>query len=114
MRANIRIQFDNPIGKRIQPLHGMNSGPRTKSFVYDTRPQFVEAGFPYVRLHDVEYPFGSGEYVDIPCVFKNFAADENDPANYNFALTDEYNVIIVHGKSRSTLGVNSDYRYYRS
>ena len=90
MRANIRIQFDNPIGKRIQPLHGMNSGPRTKSFVYDTRPQFVEAGFPYVRLHDVEYPFGSGEYVDIPCVFKNFAADENDPANYNFALTDEY------------------------
>ena len=90
MKSTVQIHFDKPIGKRIQPLHGMNSGPRTKSFVYDTRPQFVEAGFPFVRLHDVEYPFGSGEYVDIPCVFKNFGADENDPANYNFALTDEY------------------------
>ena len=90
MKSNVQVRFDAPIGKRIQALHGMNSGPRTKSFVYDTRPQFVEAGFPFVRLHDVEYPFGSGEYVDIPCVFKNFEADENDPANYNFALTDEY------------------------
>ena len=34
--------------------------------------KFVEAGFPYVRLHDIEYPFGAGNYVDIPCIFKNF------------------------------------------
>ena len=86
----ISVDFSKKTGKRIMPLHGVNSGPRTKSFVYDARPQFVKLGIPSVRLHDVEYPFGSGEYVDIPCIFKNFDADENDPASYNFALTDEY------------------------
>ena len=86
----VTADFAKPTGKKIMPLHGVNSGPRTKSFVYDARPLFVEAGLPSVRLHDVEYPFGSGEYVDIPCIFKNFDADENDPASYNFALTDEY------------------------
>ena len=88
--AEITADFAKQTGKAIMPLHGVNSGPRTKSFVYDARPLFVEAGLSSVRLHDVEYPFGSGEYVDIPCVFKNFDADENDPASYNFALTDEY------------------------
>ena len=111
MKANVQIRFDQPIGKRIQPLHGMNSGPRSKSFVYDMRPQFVEAGFPYVRLHDVEYPFGSGEYVDIPCVFKNFDADENDPASYNFALTDEYirQCLSVGSKIIYRLGVSIEH-----
>lgn len=88
--AAITVDFDRKNGKRIMPLHGVNSGPRTCSFVLDARPQFVEAGIPYVRLHDVEYPFGAGEYVDIPCIFKNFDADETKPENYNFALTDEY------------------------
>ena len=74
----------------IRPLHGVNSGPMTKVFTYDARPLFIEAGIPFARLHDVEYPYGSGEFVDIPCIFKNFDADETCPENYNFGLTDEY------------------------
>lgn len=31
---------------------------------------------------------GSGEFVNIHCIFKNFDADVNDPASYNFAATD--------------------------
>ena len=77
-------------GKRIRPLHGVNSGPMTKVFTYDARPQFVEAGFPFARLHDVEYPYGSGQFVDIPNLFRNFDADENDEKNYDFDLTDLY------------------------
>ena len=46
----------------------------------------------------MEYPYGSGEFVDIPCIFRNFDADENDPKNYNFALTDEYIRRIVEVK----------------
>ncbi|MBQ9099489.1 MAG: hypothetical protein IJY50_08710 [Clostridia bacterium] len=88
--ANLTVDFTNPTGDAIRALHGMNSGPCNTSFVYDARAQFVEAGIPVVRLHDIEYPYGSGEYVDIPCLFKNVDADENDPTNYNFALTDEY------------------------
>lgn len=86
----ISANFGKENGKPIYPLHGVNSGPMTKVFTYDARPQFLEAGFPYARLHDVEYPYGSGEFVDIPCIFKNFDADETDPASYNFGLTDEY------------------------
>ena len=77
-------------GRRIRPLHGVNSGPMTKVFTYDARPQFVEAGFPFARLHDVEYPYGSGQFVDIPNLFRNFDADENDEKNYDFDLTDLY------------------------
>ena len=87
--ARIHVDFTAPNGKKIRPLHGVNSGPMTKVFTYDARSLFREAGIPYARMHDVEYPYGSGEFVDIPCIFRNFDADENDPSNYNFALTDE-------------------------
>ena len=86
---NIRIDFSNPIAP-IKPVHGVNSGPRTKVFTYNATPLFIEAGLPFSRLHDVEYPYGSGEFVDIHCVFPDFDADETDPASYNFALTDLY------------------------
>ena len=88
--STIKVNFnENTIGK-IRPLHGVNSGPMSKVFTYDMRPQFCEAGFPYARLHDVEYPYGSGEFVDVHCIFKNFDADENLPENYHFELTDKY------------------------
>ena len=86
----IRVNFQNQTGRRIRPLHGVNSGPLTKVFTYDARPLFREGGFPFARLHDVEYPYGSGEFVDIPCIFRDFNADETREENYNFGLTDEY------------------------
>ena len=109
--AHIDIQFDKPTGKAIRPLHGVNSGPRNVSFVYDARAQFTQAGFPSVRLHDIEYPFGAGEYVDVPCIFKNFDADESSPENYNFALTDEYirQTLSVGAKIVYRLGVSIEH-----
>ncbi len=74
----------------IKPLHGVNSGPLTCNFRYDASSLFQEAGIPFSRLHDTEYPFGSGEYVDINCIFKNFDRDPEDPSAYNFAMTDLY------------------------
>jgi len=111
MNTTIQVDFSRQTGKRIMPLHGFNSGPMTKVFTYDARPQFVEGGFPYVRLHDTEYPYGSGEFVDIPCVFKNFDADENDPASYNFTNTDEYirQSLAVGSKIIYRLGVSIEH-----
>ena len=74
----------------IRDLHGVGGGPVTNHFVYDATEDFREAGIPFCRTHDIEYPFGSGEYVDIHCIFKDFDKDENDPASYNFTFTDEY------------------------
>ena len=75
----ITVDFTAPSCGPVRPLHGVNSGPMTKVFTYDARPQFLEAGFPSARLHDVEYPYGSGEFVDINCIFKDFDADEAKP-----------------------------------
>lgn len=90
MSALLKVDFSAPSDRPMKPMHGVNSGPMNKVFTYDARPLFREAGLPYARLHDVEYPYGSGEFVDIPCIFRNFDADEADPANYNFGLTDAY------------------------
>ena len=65
----ITVNFARENGKPVYPLHGVNSGPMTKVFTYDARPQFLEAGFPFARLHDVEYPYGSGEFVDMCDMF---------------------------------------------
>ena len=70
--AGVKFNFNER--QSVRPLHGVNLGPMTKVFTYDARPLFREAGFPYARLHDVEYPYGSGEFVDVPCIFKDFFA----------------------------------------
>ena len=80
---------DRPLG-RIRDLHGVGGGPVTRNFTFDATDDFRAAGIPLCRTHDIEYPFGLGEFVDIHCIFKDFAKDENDPASYNFTFTDEY------------------------
>ena len=86
---HLTLDFSQECGK-IKPMHGVNNGPLTEDFAQDASRWFNEAHIPFSRLHDTEYPFGCGEFVDIDCLFKNWNADENDPSNYNFALTDEY------------------------
>ena len=90
----IRLYPDKNCGK-IKPLHGVGGGPLTGHFENDATEEFRAAGIPYSRLHDIEWPFGSGEFVDIHCIFPDFDKDENDPASYNFVLTDEYLKAII-------------------
>lgn len=106
----VKVDFDRTIG-RVKPLHGVNNGPKTGGFHLDMSRYFLEAGIPYSRLHDTEYPYGSGHFVDIPCVFPHFEADPDDPASYDFALTDEYiNAIrAVGAKSIYRLGVSIEH-----
>ena len=47
-----------------------------------------QANMPYSRLHDVGGAFGGNRFVDIPNLFRDFDADENDPTSYDFAFTD--------------------------
>ena len=98
--ANVVVNFGKEIGG-IKPLNGVNAGPKTKVFTYDATDLFKEANIPYSRLHDVEYPYGSGEFVDIHCIFPNFDADVNEPASYRFALTDCYIQAILEEASNA-------------
>ena len=92
--SRITVDFSKTL-RKMKPMHGVDNGPWTCDFTADARPFYKEAGLPIARLHDTEYPFGCGEFVDLDCIFKNFNADENDPANYNFAMTDLYIQAIV-------------------
>ncbi len=88
---NVTLQI-NPEkrGGPIRPMNGVGGGPVTYNMSYDASAWFRAAHIPFCRTHDIEYPFGSGEYVDVHNLFPDFDKDENDPANYNFALTDLY------------------------
>ena len=73
----------------VKPVNGvgqppMNGLPRKASMIHYLK----EAGVPYSRLHDVGGAYGQMRYVDIPNVFRDFNADENDPASYDFSYTD--------------------------
>ena len=62
----------------------------------DMMHYLTEAGIPYSRLHDVGGVFGGGRFVDIPNIFRNFDADVNDPASYDFTFTDVLLEGLVH------------------
>ena len=82
----ITVNADRIIGK-IKPMHAVGQPPRLGA--RNTKMHYLtEAGIPYSRLHDVGGGFGGGVYVDIPNIFPDFDADENDPASYEFAFTD--------------------------
>ena len=82
----IKVDFSKTIGT-IKPIHGVGqppfSGTDFSMFHY-----LKEAGIPFSRLHDVGGNFGGGLFADIPNLFRNFDADPEDPASYDFTFTD--------------------------
>ena len=86
---------------QMKPMHAVNNGPVFK-FTEDQRitniDAFREAGIPYARTHDAAFYSGyGGEHcVDILAVFPNFDADPEDPASYDFTLTDEYLKVMLY------------------
>jgi hypothetical protein len=88
MAMNICIDFNKTIGK-IKPLHGVGQPPiKAAEGIFSHFHYLTEAGTPYSRLHDVGGLFGGNVFADIPNIFRDFDADENDPSSYDFAFTD--------------------------
>ena len=71
----------------MKPLHGVNNSPAA---LRKPVQSFTDAGIPYMRTHDTMGAFGGAHYIDVPNIFRNFDADENDPESYDFAFTDAY------------------------
>ena len=85
--AAVKVDLNSPVGP-VKPVNGVGQPPMQGLPKKGALMHYLkEAGIPYSRLHDVGGLIG-GVYVDIPNVFPNFAADENDPASYDFAFTD--------------------------
>ena len=74
--------------KKMKPVHGGGQPPIGGRDLTEYFHYLTEAGIPYSRLHDVGGAYGANRFVDIPNLFRDFDADENDPANYDFTFTD--------------------------
>ena len=94
INAELHVELGDITGEEIRPLHGINNGPRfdyeNGEFRSDASLLFKEAGIPYVRTHDTEYPYGKDVFVDIHCVFPDPEADPAKESSYHFNETDEY------------------------
>jgi len=88
----ININFNKTTGI-VKPVHSVCCAPYGVNFGPDQKYVqifFTEANIPYCRLHDCCSYYGGTYYVDIPNIFRDFDADENDPESYDFHYTDEY------------------------
>jgi len=82
----INYNFNKNAGT-IKPMHAIGQPPFTG--VNDSMFHFVsEAGMPYSRLHDVGGAYGANRFVDIHNIFRDFNADVEDEASYDFTFTD--------------------------
>ena len=91
--ATVLVDFAAEVGK-VKPMNAVNNGPtgRPGPRYHDNFDSFKAARIPYGRTHDAsEYiVYGGDHCVDISAVFPNFDADEDDPASYDFPVTDKY------------------------
>ena len=88
--ARISIDFNN-ITSKIKLMQAMGQPPFAGGFLsfdFSYMNYLKEAGTTYSRLHDVGGAFGGNRFVDVPNLFRDFEADENDPSSYDFAFTD--------------------------
>ena len=86
----ITVDLKSPV-KAIKPMHAVGQPPfggKFRAFDFTPMKHLQNAGIPFSRLHDVGGPFGGNRFVDIQNIFRDFNADENDPASYSFAFTD--------------------------
>ena len=80
----------------MKPMHGIGQPPGNGVQSAPFFHYLTEAGIPYSRLHDVGGWMGGGLYVDVPNLFRDFDADENDPESYDFAYTDRLMASLVN------------------
>lgn len=112
----IYVEFNKSNGI-IKPMNAVNNGPtakgvRTNKSNFDA---YAALEIPYARNHDASFydGYGGEHTVDVHRIFKNFDADENDPASYTFEPTDEYikNTLDAGTQTFYRLGASIEHGY---
>ena len=88
--VTLTIDPEKKMGK-IKPMNAVNNGPlgsRGRGNV----EQWKAASIPFARNHDASFcsSYGGEHTVDVHAIFPDFSKDPNDPASYDFTLTDWY------------------------
>lgn len=70
----------------IKVVNGVNGCPVGEEAV----AAWKAAEIPFARTHDLNlaHAYGAPYVIDVPWIFRDFEADENDPKSYDFACTD--------------------------
>lgn len=91
--AAVTVRTGSQLG-RIKIMNAVNNGPiLTKGDqVRDNFAAFKDLNIPYARNHDAAFcsSYGAEHTVDISAIFPDFSKDVNDPASYDFTMTDYY------------------------
>jgi len=92
--AQVTVYPETTVGK-IKCMNAVNNGPRIPKqdqTYFDCTTYYVAANVGYSRNHDASgcYPLGGEHIVDITQIFPDFSKDPEDPASYDFTLTDRY------------------------
>ncbi len=101
----------------VKPMNAVNNGPVPKGVrdTYSNFEAYKAAKIPYARNHDASFcsTYGGEHIVDVHRIFKNFDADENDPASYVFTPTDRYlqDTVAVGTKVFYRLGASIEHGY---
>lgn len=78
----------------IKLMNAVNNGPvLTKGDqVRDNYQAFKDLQIPFARTHDAAFcsSYGGEHTVDISAIFPDFSKDVDDPASYDFTMTDYY------------------------
>ena len=86
--VTVKVDWAKSAGP-VKPVNGVGQGPILGWNGFSMFRYLKEAGTPILRYHDVGGAFGGNRFVDIPNIFRDFDADENDPKNYDFGFTDQ-------------------------
>ena len=89
MRISADLSHESGI---IRKIHGINNSVQIQraDTVNQMKELFHALKIPRVRYHDAALENPGYALVDVSRIFPLFHADESDPANYNFGVTDDY------------------------
>ena len=106
MQHTLKFDTSKPCGP-FKFLNGSNGGPFHKRHATDQYrsnfENYKKARIPYSKNHDSGMiPLFGGPYAhDISKIFRNFDADVNDPASYDFACTDESILVTLEAGTKT-------------
>ena len=115
----VTLDFSRPTGA-VPLVYGLSRPPNAAYDNWSRGPDLRKANVPYLYMHNVGGAYGGGAFVDISNLFRDFGADENDPAAYDFTVTDNLLQQMIRSKLAPIfrLGeseeVRADVRRYRT
>ena len=82
------VVFESEEKGAIRVMNAVNGAPDREGSEYFAA--WKAADIPYSRTHDLNliHGYGGPYVIDVPWIFRDFDADENDPKSYDFTCTD--------------------------